>query len=33
VLTKSIGADVQYTWEKDDVETFQILSLALVLDF
>jgi hypothetical protein len=32
-LTKSIGADVQYTWEKDDVETFQILSLALVLDF
>jgi hypothetical protein len=32
-LTKALSADVQYTWEKDDVETFQMLSMALVLDF
>jgi hypothetical protein len=32
-LTASISADAQYTWEEDDVETFQIFSIALVLDF
>jgi hypothetical protein len=32
-LTKALSADVQYTWEKDDVETFHVVTLALVLDF
>jgi hypothetical protein len=32
-LTTSVSADVQYTWERDDVETFQVFSMALVLDF
>lgn len=32
-LTTSLTADVQYTWENDDVETFQVFSMALVLDF
>jgi hypothetical protein len=32
-LTKSLMADVRYTWEKDDVETFQVLTLALVFEF
>jgi hypothetical protein len=32
-LTKSLAADVRYTWEKDDVETFQVLTLALVFEF
>lgn len=32
-LTKSLSSDVRYTWEKDDEETFHVLSLALVLEF
>lgn len=32
-LSASLSADVQYTWERDDVETFQVFSMALILDF
>jgi hypothetical protein len=32
-LTKSLTADIRYTWEKDDVETFQVLTLALICEF
>src|SRR5262245_14813082 len=32
-LSGPVSADVQYTWEKDDVETFQVFSMALILDF
>jgi hypothetical protein len=32
-LAKSLAADVRYTWEKDDVETFHVLTLALTVDF
>ncbi len=32
-FSETLSADVQYTWERDDVETFQILTLALVIEF
>lgn len=32
-VTGELSADVRYTWERDDVETYQVLTLALVLDF
>jgi hypothetical protein len=32
-LRKDVSVDVQYTWEKDDVETFHVLTLALTLGF
>ena len=32
-LSASLSADIQFTWEKDDVETFHVLTLALVLRF
>jgi hypothetical protein len=32
-LTKSISADLRFTWENDDVETSHVLSLALVFQF
>jgi len=32
-LTKSLLADVRYTWEKDDVDTFHVLTLGLVCEF
>ena len=32
-LTEAVSMDAQYTWERDDVETFQVFSMALVLDF
>lgn len=32
-LTKSLSADVQYTWENDDVESFHVIQVALVLTF
>lgn len=32
-LTSALSADIRYTWERDDVETFHGLTLALVLDF
>lgn len=32
-LSESVTADCQYTWERDDVETFQILTLALSIQF
>jgi hypothetical protein len=32
-LTTSLTADVRYTWEKDDAETFHVLQLALTFEF
>jgi len=32
-ITKALSADVRYSWERNDVETFHVLTLALVLDF
>jgi hypothetical protein len=31
--SKSLMADVRYTWEKDDVETFHVLTLAVIFEF
>lgn len=32
-VSDTVSADIQYTWEKDDVETFHVLSLALTVRF
>jgi hypothetical protein len=32
-LAESLSAELRTSWEKDDVETFHVLSLAVVLQF